>query len=93
MAWFADWLRIKGFTSGGPRCAHPQHLKDRPIYALANHDFRCTGNERSIIFANMRPYKVFYTLITGSANLNLYALPVTHTDFHNFCKLNSKTKQ
>ena len=44
MAWFADWLRIKGFTSGGPRCAHPQHLKDRPIYALANHDFRCTGN-------------------------------------------------
>ena len=43
MAWFADWLRIKGFTSGGPRCAHPQHLKDRPIYALANHDFRCTG--------------------------------------------------
>ena len=43
MAWFADWLRVKGFTSGGPRCAHPQHLKDRPIYALANHDFRCTG--------------------------------------------------
>ena len=22
MAWFADWLRTKGFTTGGPRCAY-----------------------------------------------------------------------
>ncbi len=43
MAWFADWLRTKGFTTGGPRCAAPSHLRDRPIHALPSHDFRCTG--------------------------------------------------
>lgn len=43
MAWFADWLRTKGFTAGGPRCASPAHLKDRPIHALPPHEFRCTG--------------------------------------------------
>ena len=43
MAWFADWLRTKGFTAGGPRCAFPPHLKDRPIHALPSHEFRCTG--------------------------------------------------
>ena len=43
MAWFADWLRTKGFTTGGPRCAFPNHLQDRPIHALPSHEFRCTG--------------------------------------------------
>ena len=43
MAWFADWLRTKGLTAGGPRCAFPLHLKDRPIHALPSHEFRCTG--------------------------------------------------
>jgi hypothetical protein len=43
MAWFADWLRTKGFTTGGPRCSNPPHLKDRPIHALPTHEFRCTG--------------------------------------------------
>ena len=56
MAWFADWLRVKGFTSGGPRCAHPQHLKDRPIYALANHDFRCTGKQKSFQILNVKKF-------------------------------------
>ena len=40
----ADWLRTKGFTTGGPRCAYPSHLQDRPIHALPTHEFRCTGN-------------------------------------------------
>ena len=48
MAWFADWLRTKGFTTGGPRCAFPAHLQDRPIHALPSHEFRCTGKSCSL---------------------------------------------
>ena len=49
----ADWLRTKGFTTGGPRCAYPSHLQDRPIHALPTHEFRCTGN---IIFLSLKIY-------------------------------------
>merc|ERR550539_1324756 len=77
MAWFADWLRIKGFTSGGPRCAHPQHLKDRPIYALANHDFRCTdGNDAGCLGDNYCPPECTCTgTVVRCSHAKLKAIP------------------
>ncbi len=47
MGWFADWLRLKGFDSTGPRCQQPRHLKDKAIHSLALHDFRCSGERFS----------------------------------------------
>eukprot|EP00096_Caligus_rogercresseyi_P013821 TRINITY_DN6421_c0_g1_i2.p1 TRINITY_DN6421_c0_g1~~TRINITY_DN6421_c0_g1_i2.p1 ORF type:complete len:1396 (-),score=344.95 TRINITY_DN6421_c0_g1_i2:865-5052(-) len=56
IAWFADWLKAKGFTNGGPRCAYPDHLKARTIHSLPSHEFRCTSkNDIGCLGANYCP--------------------------------------
>ena len=69
MAWFADWLRTKGFTAGGPRCAFPPHLKDRPIHALPSHEFRCTGKCIPHLFSNIRHCRLYPLLSFYRINL------------------------
>lgn len=77
MAWFADWLRTKGFTTGGPRCANPPHLRDRPIHALPTHDFRCTGdNTEGCLGDNYCPPECTCTgTVVRCSHASLQAIP------------------
>lgn len=51
MGWLAEWLRAKGFTRSGPRCAAPERHRNRPIHALSSHDFQCKGEGKTVCAA------------------------------------------
>lgn len=77
MAWFADWLRRKDLTTGGPRCLRPLHLKDRPIHSLPTHEFRCTnGNDMGCLGDNYCPPQCSCTgTIVRCSHANLKEIP------------------
>lgn len=58
LAWFAEWLRVKGLSGSTPKCETPIKLKNTPIKDVSQHDFKCTSdNDQGCLGENYCPPK------------------------------------
>nr|XP_022908749.1 protein slit [Onthophagus taurus] len=44
LAWFSEWLKIRGLSGSSPRCASPFRVRDVLIRELPQNEFKCTND-------------------------------------------------